>query len=44
MYYNEALENGYKVEDYLPEKQLYYVKGDQSNFTVRNGFDVTQGQ
>lgn len=43
-YYNEALEAGYKIENYLPENQIKYAKQDQSNYHCRNGFDVTLGQ
>lgn len=43
-YYNEALEAGFKVEDYLPGKRIDYKTVDQTNYTSRNCFDVSQGQ
>lgn len=38
-YYNEALESGMRVEDYLPEKMVQYQKQSQKNYKANNGWD-----
>lgn len=43
-YYTEALENGYRVEDYIPSKRVNYNMVSQRNYSSNNGFDVTLGQ
>lgn len=43
-YYEEALVEGYKLEDYLPETRLEYTKQDQSGYRSNNGYDVTKGE
>lgn len=37
-YYNEALESGMRVEDYLPEKMVIYQKQSQKNYKAMNGW------
>jgi len=43
-YYYEALEAGYKVEDYVPETRIEFRMIDQKHYVARNGFDVTLGE
>ena len=43
-YYNEALNDGMKVEDYIPSKWIDYHKLSQKDYRAANGFDVTQGE
>lgn len=43
-YYNEALENGFSVMDYVPNRKITYKKQTQKNYIANNGYDVTQGQ
>jgi hypothetical protein len=43
-YYNEAIEAGYKLEDYITDEQLQIMMVDQSNYKANNGFDVSEGE
>lgn len=46
-FYNEAHEDGYKVEDYIPpENEMVenYNKQSQKGYEASNGFDVTKGE
>lgn len=43
-YYEEALANGYTVEQYQPEHVINYEKESQKHYRASNGFDVTQGE
>lgn len=43
-YYQEALENGYTVEQYDSDVWIDYKKESQRFYTASNGFDVTKGQ
>lgn len=43
-YYNEAISNGYSVEQYEPSEVISYSKLSQSNYSAHNGFDVTKGE
>lgn len=43
--YNEALEAGYTVQQYIPEEDwVDYKKESQAGYRAANGFDVTQSQ
>jgi hypothetical protein len=42
--YNEALDAGYKAEQYIPRTVIEYAKESQVGYRSNNGFDVTQGQ
>lgn len=37
-YYNEAIENGFSVADYLPNKRFSYEKQTQKNYKANNGW------
>lgn len=43
-YYHEALEAGYRVENYVPSKRLDYKKQSQKDYSANNGYDVSEGQ
>lgn len=43
-YYDEAIEAGYRVEDYLPSKRLNYKKQTQKDYSANNGYDVSRNQ
>ena len=43
-YHIEALSEGMKVEDYVPEEWIDYHKLTQKDYRANNGFDVTQGE
>lgn len=43
-YYQEALDAGYSVADYVGNKRIVYEKQSQENYHARNGYDVTLGQ
>lgn len=43
-YYNEALANGYKVSDYIPNEFVEYQKQSQKGYKANNGYDVVEGQ
>lgn len=38
-YYNEAVNSGMRVEDYLPEKMISYQKQSQRDYKANNGWD-----
>jgi hypothetical protein len=43
--YEEALENGYTVEQYIPTEMYGVIdKHSEANYTAANGFDVTRGE
>lgn len=43
-YYQEALDAGYTVEQYIPKHIVEYKKESQKNYRASNGFDVTRGE
>jgi hypothetical protein len=43
-YYEEAVLNGMRVADYIPNQIMDYTKLTQKDYTSSNGFDVTKGQ
>lgn len=43
-YYQEALDAGYRVENYIPQEQTDYIKQSQRDYRSNNGFDVRLGQ
>ena len=43
-YYHEALDAGMRVEDYIYDEQVEYIKQSQKHYRANNGFDVTLGQ
>lgn len=43
-YFNEALDAGYEINNYVPDFDVRYVKESQADYESNNGFDVTKGQ